>query len=126
MILHCIFPSVSYEDKIPDILKTFHSTINPALKGLGATNVSFTFAGLDYTFVETGGEFHGKPKGQAIIDALRNLTFQPDFVIICDGSVKIPLQHIPNVFTLLISDSSVAAVMGARADSKLISSFRYL
>ena len=108
-----------FSESIPKVVKN--------LKLLGATEIHIRYAGIDTYFFPSTNETHEKePKGKGIIGSLRSIPEPPHFVIVCDGSEKIPLAYIPDVFQELISDSTLSAVMACRGEHKAISKFRYL
>ena len=70
--------------------------------------------------------WEGKNKGEGIIGCLKNLPNCPHYVIICDGSGKIPYNYIVDIFQELVSDSNIHCVMSNRKGNKSIELFRYL
>lgn len=122
----CIFPVAYSSNKIPNILVHFKKEIGPKLTKLGATQIDIKFAGTDYTFVPINQTLQGEPKGKGVLQTLNNLPKQPDFVICCDGSGKIPYNYIVDIFQQLASDTSMHCVMANRVGNKAIIKPRYL
>ncbi|MDO8511386.1 MAG: hypothetical protein Q7S55_04430 [Nanoarchaeota archaeon] len=122
----CIFPITGNSTKYPEILECFQKIIGPQLSILGVEQPEIKFAGTDYTYVPINSFLQGKPKGKGIIEVLKNMPTPPDFVIVCDGSGKIPFENILEIFKVLTSDSSVHCVMANRVGNKAISDFRYV
>jgi hypothetical protein len=121
-----IFPVTNNSDKIPEIMKEFSNNIAPKLSILGAEEVEIKFAGTDYIFVGTNQTLKGKPKGQGILESLKNCAKEPEIVIVCDGSNAIPYINIINIFQEIISDSEMCCVMANRIKNKAISEERFL
>ena len=126
MNLVCIFPVTNNPENMSLIIKKFKDVITSQLNILGATNVEIKFAGTDYVFVGTDQVVEGKPKGQGILECLKNCAINPHFVVVCDGSGAIPFEYIVDIFKVLISDSSMACVMANRKSNKSINDSRYL
>jgi len=122
----CIFPVTGIPQNIPDILSKFEKKIAPGLCAFGAIKPEIKFAGTDYVFVPNEESLSGESKGKGILDCLKNLSKLPDFVIACDGSGKIPYEHIVDIFQELTSDSKTCCAMAKRGENKAISDFRYL
>lgn len=122
----CIFPVTNKAENIPHIIKSFEKEVAPGLCFFGAINPEIKFAGTDYVYVANNCSLEGKPKGRGILDSLKNMSKPPDFVIVCDGSGKIPYKYIVDVFQELTSDSSSWCVMANRTNNKAISQARYL
>ena len=126
MKIFCIFPCTNYEDKISTILKIFHQNIAPKLKSLGSTKTNYSFGPTNYEFVETDETSRGDGKGKGIIKSVHNLDEKPDVVICCDASGAIPYEKIIDIFTRLVSDSSIHCVMSNRIGNKSVTPIRYL
>ncbi|MBI1935705.1 hypothetical protein HYS31_04660 [Candidatus Woesearchaeota archaeon] len=126
MRIALLFPIRNYEKKIPDITLELSNKIHKDLTILGANHIDVRFPGLDYSYVATNQSKEISPKGRMILDALNNMPQPPNFVIICDGSGKIPYSYISEIFQELISDSNLSCVMAHRIKHKAIDSFRYL
>ena len=122
----CIFPVTNNSQNIPEILIEFKNKIAPNLIKLGASNCEIKFAGTDYIFVGTNQTLEGKPKGQGILECLKNCLKIPDCVIVCDGSNAIPYHYIVSIFQELVSDASMCCVMANRRKNKAISPERFL
>lgn len=128
MYILCIFPTITNEENIPKIIKCFKDKIAPKLNRLGAEKVDLKFPPPDYTFVGTAQSLKpDSPKGKGIKEVLKNVPFSPDYVLVCDGSGKIPYTSLVDVFRELVSDSSVNCVMVERVGkNKAISQLRFL
>lgn len=126
MHIVCIFPVTNNIENTPQILTVFKEEIVPKIRVLGADNIDIKFAGTDYTFVGLSSMPQGQPKGTGVLECLKNVSGEPDYVIMCDGSGKIPYRFIVDVFRFLVSDSSVHCVMANRGENKAISRSRYL
>ena len=120
-----LFPIRNYEKKIPEILLELNNKIQKDLSILGANHIDVRFPGLDYSYVAVNESKENSPKGRNILDALKNMQ-PPNFVIICDGSGKIPYEYITEIFQELVSDSNASCVMAHRVKHKSIDNFRYL
>lgn len=122
-----IFPVTNNSENQPKILSEFKEKIAPKLNMLGAEMIEIKFAGTDYVFVGLNKTLEGKPKGEGILECLKNCANPPpDFVIVCDGSNAIPYHYIVPIFQELISDSSICCVMANRGENKSITEERFL
>src|SRR3989344_1120598 len=119
-----LFPIRNYEKKIPEITLELNNKIHKDLTILGANHIDVRFPGLDYSYVATNESKENSPKGRCILDALKNMPQTPNFVIICDGSGKIPYGYISEIFQELISNSAISCVMAHRVRHKAIDGFR--
>jgi hypothetical protein len=126
MEILCIFPVTNNEANIPKILEYAKKEMFPQLKTLGAARVQIKFPGTDYVYAATNETVTGTPKGKGIVGVLKNVDVAPNIVLVCDGSGKIPYDQIIKLFRELISDQSVACVMGDRTSNLAISYPRYL
>lgn len=122
----CIFPITNNERNIPIIIEKFRDFLGHQLSILGATSIELKCPETDYIFVGTNQTLQGKPKGQGILECIKNCDIPPNFVIVCDGSGAIPFEYIVDVFKVLVSDSSMACVMANRRGNKSINDSRYL
>lgn len=122
----CIFPITNNIQQAPLIMNEFKDFISKRLSILGATKVEIKFAGTEYVYVPINETLEGQPKGKGILQCLKNTPENPDVVICCDGSGKIPYSYIPDIFQEITSDSSIVCVMTNRVGNKAISPCRYL
>ncbi len=106
-------------------METFKTKIAPTLEKLGVNSTSIHMPGTSYVYLGVNEELRGDPKGKCVIECLKALP-NVDYVIMCDGSGKIPYEHVVDIFRVLISDSRLACVMGNRVENKSISNERYL
>lgn len=126
MRIALIFPIRKHEHKYIEIVGLLNKKIHNDLKTLGADHIDVKFPGLDYNFVANNESKEPMPKGKGILDSLKNMPQPPDFVIVCDGSGKIPYTYVSDIFQELVSDRNVASVMANRGKFKAIDNFRYL
>ena len=111
MMVVCLFPVTNNIDNAPLILNKFKTEIAPKLEILGATNIEIRFPGTNYVYVGTGKTLEGQPKGKGILESLKNCSIKPEYVLVCDGSGKIPYNYIIDIFRVLVSDSNIQCVM---------------
>jgi hypothetical protein len=121
-----IFPITNNSENLPKILSEFKNEIAPKLTILGAESIEIKFAGTDYIFVGTNKTLEGQPKGEGVLECLKNCANPPDIVIVCDGSNAIPYHYIVSIFQELISDSGICCVMANRGENKSITEERFL
>ncbi len=126
MYVLSIFPITKNEKNIPLILEEFKQTIAPTLHKLGAEKIEIRFPPPDYTYVPSEGALLGTTKGKGILDVLKNTPVKPDYILVCDGSGKIPYSKTIEMFRELVSDSSINCIMANRiGQNKAISPIRY-
>lgn len=121
-----IFPVTNTSENIPTILTEFKNNLAPKLKILGAEKIEIKFAGTGYVFVGTNQTLEGQPKGQGILEQLKNCVYSPNYVIMCDGSGAIPYNNIIQIFQELVSDPRMCCVLASRGENKAISEERFL
>ncbi len=121
-----IFPVTNNSKNIPSILSEFRGNIAPKLIVLGAEKIEIKFAGTNYIFVRTNQSLEGQPKGQGILECLKNYAYPIDYVIMCDGSGAIPYNYLIPIFQELVSDPNIHCVLANRGKNKAINEIRYL
>src|SRR3989339_1857247 len=128
MHVACIFPVGADPKKQFVILEVLEKkAIARNLNELGASPLELRFPPAYYTYVPSSGSIDPSAlkKGEGILEVLRSIPDTLDYVIVCDGSGKIPYEKIVDVFSELVSNST--CVMAERdGDNKAISEIRFL